>query len=79
VATVHDGPLEQPVGLDEPVELGLADEVVVHALLLTGTRRPGGGRHGDPDVGPLLAHARSDRPLADRGRAGEDDEPGADG
>ena len=38
-AAVHDGVLEELPRLGQPVELGVVDEVVVHAVDLTGPRR----------------------------------------
>ena len=40
-AAVHDRVLEELARLDQPVELGVVDEVVVHAVDLAGTRAGG--------------------------------------
>src|SRR5699024_7908331 len=57
---------------------GIADEVVVHTVLLAGPRGPGGDRDRDPHLGVLPTDAVRDRAFPDRGWAGQDDEtPGA--
>ena len=53
------GPLQQAVLGDQPVELGIVDEVVVHSIDLAGALRPGGHRHRHPDLrvpAPDLRH-----------------------
>ena len=50
---VDDGPLEQAVVGDQPVELGVVDEVVVHAVDLAGPGPARRDRDRDPDVGVL--------------------------
>ena len=48
----------------------------MHPVDLTGPRVPRGHRDGQPDLGEVGADVGGDRALADRGRAGEDDETG---
>ena len=74
---VHDGPLQQLVLLDHPVELRLGDEPVVHSVLLVRAGRPGGRRHRDPDLGMVRPDVRRDRTLADGGRTRQDRQPRA--
>jgi hypothetical protein len=76
---MHDGPHQQAADGDEAIELVVVDESVVHAVHLAGARRTGGHRDGDPDLGVLFTDAGRDRPLADRGGSGKDDESGSIG
>src|SRR6478672_8654261 len=76
---VDHRPLEQVALLDHRVELLVGDEPVVDAVLLARPRRAGGRRDGQPDLGVSTTYVRGDGALADRGRAGEHDQPRAAG
>ena len=70
----HRRPFDELAGGDEPVELGVVDEMIIHILGFAGPlgTRGRGHRHGDVAVG-LEQHAR-DRRLAGTRRRGEDDQ-----
>src|SRR5579875_2534408 len=61
------------------LELGLADEVVLAAMLLPRPGGPGRDRHGHPHLRAGAPDRLHDRALADAGRAGEDDRARGDG
>src|SRR5690606_27955910 len=79
VLPVDDGPLEELVVGDHPVELVVRDEVVVDAVDLVRARRAGGGGDRQPHLRVAAADVGGDGALADGGGAGEDGEPGRDG
>ena len=66
-------PIRKFVRLDQPIELGVVDEVVVHSLDLARPHRPrrGADRHGDVRVG-LKQHSADGR-LTCAGRRRQDD------
>src|SRR5690606_9578209 len=68
------GPLQELSGLDEPLELFAAGEVVVHALDLVWSA--GAGRHGNREPNPRRARpdALDHAVLANPGGAGQDGE-----
>jgi len=71
---VHDRVLEELPRLDQPVELGVVDEVVVHAVDLTGPRVPRRHRDGQPDlreVRPDVGGGAFDWPAALTGDVGD--------
>src|SRR4051794_4032741 len=68
------GVFEQLPGICQALELLLREEVVVDAVLLTGPGRPGGGRHGQLQLGDLLEQPADQGSLADTGRAGDDEQ-----
>ncbi len=69
------GPLQETVGRDQAVELGVVHEVVVITLALTRTRAAGGHRHRHPHIGISTPDLGDDRALADARRAGEHGQP----
>ena len=73
---MDQGPLQHLAAGDERVEVLVADEVVVHAVDLTGTRLTGGGRDRDEQVGMASAQLRDNSALAYRGGAGQNGEAG---
>jgi hypothetical protein len=74
------GPLEQFTLVDEPIELGVIGEKVMHAVDFTGTGRTGGHRDRQPHLGVGASDLGDNRALADAGRPGKDRQaPGRDG
>src|SRR5690625_3294520 len=75
VLAVDHGPLQELAVGDHPVELGVGDEVVVHAVDLVGTGTAGGGGDREPHLGVTAADVGGDGALADGGGPGEDGQP----
>ncbi len=71
------GPLQQLAALDQPVETGRADEVVVGAVDLARARVPGGRRDAEVQLREPPAQLVDHAALADAGRAGQHDQPAA--
>ena len=71
---VDRGGFEKIAGLFLVGELLVVEEPVVDTIDLAGPRLAGGGGHGDPDAGMVLAQDVLDGSLAHTGGAGEDDE-----
>jgi hypothetical protein len=69
---VHLEPLEEPALVTDPLELPLIEKQVVLAVGLTGAARPRGRRNREPQARFELQELANDRPLADPGRARED-------
>ena len=74
--SVDQGPLQHLATGDERIEVLVADEVVVHAVSLTGTRLPGGGRDRDEQVWMASAQLCDDSAFAHRRGAGQNGEAG---
>ena len=68
----------EEVSLDDAtIELGVIEEVVVHAVLLPRPRLAGGGGDGELQLGHALEQVANERSLADPGGAGDhEDLPG---
>src|SRR6201999_4161610 len=59
-----------------PIEVGVAEEVIVDAVVLTRTRRTRCCRHGQLELGNPLQQCANQRALADPGRAGDHEDAG---
>lgn len=68
---MHTGPLQEPAGGDQLVELGVVKEVVRHPIDFTRTRFARGGGTGNEDLGMNSAQPLDDGPLTDGRRAGD--------
>ena len=73
---VNQCPLQHLPGADEPVELGVGHEVIVHSVDLARAGRSGGGGDRDEQIGMTPAQLGDDGPLAHRGGTGEDGQAG---
>ena len=73
---VDQGPLQHLAAGDERIEVLVTDEVVVHAVDLTGTRLTGGGRDRDEQVWMASAQLGDDSALAHRRGAGQNSQAG---
>ena len=71
------GPFDEFIGRDQPLELGIVDEMIVDILALARPHRPsrGADRHGDLAVG-FQQHPADGR-FAGARRRGEDDQEAA--
>ena len=72
VPSVHDRPFQQPVGRDQPVELGTADEVVVDAVGFVRSRWTGGCRNRHPHLRMPCLQRLDDGSLSNCGGARDD-------
>jgi hypothetical protein len=66
------GPLQQFVLGNQPVELGVVDEVVLDPVGLAGTRGPRGDRHREPHFGTAAAQLFDDGALSYPGGTRQD-------
>jgi hypothetical protein len=67
--------LDELAGLHAPVELGVVEEVVVDAVLLTRPRGARGRGHRQLEAGHPVEQRADERSLADPRRAGDDEDP----
>ena len=74
--SVDQSPSQHLAAGDERVEVLIADEVIVHAVDLTGTRPTGGGRDRDEQVWMASAQLGDDSALTHRRGAGQNCEAG---
>ena len=77
--SVDQSPFQHLATGDERVEVLVADEVVVHAVDLTGTRLTGGGRDRDEQVWMASAQLGDDSALTHRRGAGQNGQAGESG
>jgi len=66
--------LEEVAGDHAAVELGLAEEVVVHAVFLPRTRLARGGGDGELELRNALQQRADEGALPDARRAGDDED-----
>jgi hypothetical protein len=75
---VHVEPFEESPGVTDALELVAVEEQVVPAADLAFTTRPRGRRDREPESRLELEELADDRPLADPGRAREDQQDAQD-
>src|SRR5205814_2117428 len=68
------GVLEEVSLDDAAIELGVIEEVIVHAVLLPRARVARGGGDGQLELGHALEQRADERSLADPGGAGDDED-----